>query len=307
MKKQNYIFCRDFWFGEDRQSESILNIYKDIPNLKFCDITKQEDYDNISNSNIIFIGEIPERLNINLSNEFLRTNKIFFHYHLESFKVNELKQDKYSNWIYLLFFDHPEINNFLENELKYQTLKFKFYLPIEKQVKFEFGKLGYWNRTNLFHIDIFNRIIEKLNIREVYLYDYPNGGYPYLDNSFLENIHCDKIYYLSGKENRTQNKYKNFMSNCNIYLCPRRVESCGISNLEQMNRGCFMIGMDLPSMNNYIIHKQTGFLINNDFSNLHDLENINTQDIGANARIDCIKNFNKFKREFKIFTNKYFL
>ena len=103
MKKQNYIFCRDFWFGEDRQSESILNIYKDIPNLKFCDITKQEDYDNISNSNIIFIGEIPERLNINLSNEFLKTNKIFFHYHLESFKVNELKQDKYSNWIYPRF------------------------------------------------------------------------------------------------------------------------------------------------------------------------------------------------------------
>ena len=54
----NYIFCRDFWFGKNKQSESIFTIYKNIPNLQFRDITNKESYKNITNSNIIFIGEV---------------------------------------------------------------------------------------------------------------------------------------------------------------------------------------------------------------------------------------------------------
>jgi len=302
----NYIFCRDFWFGKNKQSESIFTIYKNIPNLQFRDITNKESYKNITNSNIIFIGEVPKSFEILLDDSFYKDNKIFFHYHLESLIIEELKNKIYSNWTYLLFFDHPEVNHYLENVLKYQTKKFRFYLPLDTQVDFQVRKLGYWNRTNLFHISIFNRIIQKLDIKEVYLYDHPNGGYSYLNNDFLENIECDKIYYLNGKENRSFLAYRKFIDNCNIYLFPRRVESCGISNLEQMVRGCFVLGMDLPSMNNYITHKQTGFLINNEFSNLEDLKNIDIQKIGENMRVECIVNHNKFKREFQLFINSNF-
>ena len=73
-----------------------------------------------------------------------------------------------------------------------------------------------------------------------------------------------------------------------------------------MVRGCFVLGMDLPSMNNYITHKQTGFLINNEFSNLEDLKNIDIQKIGENMRVECIVNHNKFKREFQLFINSNF-
>ena len=61
MSKQNYIFCRDFWFGEQRQSDSILEIYQYIPNLAFRNIMEYNSYADVRNSNVIFI-EIPERV-----------------------------------------------------------------------------------------------------------------------------------------------------------------------------------------------------------------------------------------------------
>lgn len=307
MSKQNYIFCRDFWFGEQRQSDSILEIYQHIPNLIFRDIMEYNSYADVRNSNVIFIGEIPERVEIFPDEEFFKTNTIFLHYHLEGSIITELRKSLYSSWIYLLYFDAPEINNFLINELKYQTINIKFYLPTKPQVDFKIRRLGYWNRTGLYCSEVINRIIEKLYIDCVYIYDHPNGGYPYLEKDFLNRIKCDNIYYLDGRENRSRETYIRFMENCNIYLCPRRVESCGISNLEQMVRGCFVIGMDLPSMNNYIKHKETGFLINNDFSNLNDLENMDIQQIGMNMRMDCINGFNEFKENFKTFIDKYFI
>ena len=307
MSKQNYIFCRDFWFGEQRQSDSILEIYQYIPNLAFRNIMEYNSYADVRNSNVIFIGEIPERVEIFPDEEFFKTNTIFFHYHLEGSIITELRKSLYSNWIYLLYFDAPEINNFLINELKYQTINIKFYLPTKPQVDFKTRRLGYWNRTGLYCSEVINRIIEKLYIDCIYIYDHPNGGYPYLEKDFLNRIKCDNIYYLDGRENRSRETYIRFMENCNIYLCPRRVESCGISNLEQMIRGCFVIGMDLPSMNNYIKHKETGFLINNDFSNLNDLENMDIQQIGMNMRMDCINGFNEFKENFKTFIDKYFI
>jgi len=307
-KKNTYIFCRDFWFGKNRQSESILEIYNDISNLQFRDITKYSEYKDVIDSNVIFIGELPERLNIALEGNFLATNTIFLHYHLEGSVLNELRKPMYSKWIYLLYFDCPLINSFLEDELSYQIIKFRLYLPPEpSKVDFNSRRLGYWNRTNLFCTDVINRIIDKLQIDEMYIYDHPNGGYPYLDSIFLRNIHVRKLHYQSGKNERTRESYIKFMNNCNIYLCPRRVESCGISNLEQLSRGCFMIGMDSPSINNYIMHKKTGFLIKNDFTNLNELENLNIEEIAENSYKKCFDGFYAYQKQRKDFIGRYFL
>ena len=304
---KTYIFCRDFWFGKTKQSESI-SLILDIPKRKFKNITDIKSYKNIINSNIIFIAELPEKFGITLSKEFLEKNNIFFYYHLEMSIMNELRNKKYKDWKYLLLFESPDINRYLMEELNYEVIKLKFYLSLSEQVDFQTKRLGYWNKINLYNIETINKIIKNLNITEFYLYDYPNGGYSYLEDNFVDKIECNKKQYLKvTKDSSSYHKYRNFIDNCNIYLMPRLVESCGVSNLEQMSRGCLMLGMNYPSMSNYIIHNKTGFLFDDNFSNINELKNIDVITCSENIRTECFYGKLKFKKDFNKFIKNHFI
>jgi glycosyltransferase involved in cell wall biosynthesis len=120
--------------------------------------------------------------------------------------------------------------------------------------------LHYWNRTGLYSPEFITSLCRSLKadvlifqssldpgISEKYYYKMPT------------DIGNTKIIELKGHLDRK--KYEAIIRTANIFLAPRMYEGVGISFLEAISRGSFVIGYDAPTMNEYIVHKQTGFLI----------------------------------------------
>ena len=67
------------------------------------------------------------------------------------------------------------------------------------------------------------------------------------------------------------------LSSCNIYIAPRELEGIGLSFLEAMAMGKVIIASNNPTMNEYIIHNQNGYLydiINPQPIDFYNFENI---------------------------------
>jgi hypothetical protein len=56
-------------------------------------------------------------------------------------------------------------------------------------------------------------------------------------------------------------EYQRLMDGVNVYLAPRAAEGVGLTFLEALARGCAVLALDAPTMNEYIRHGQTGLLL----------------------------------------------
>ena len=59
-------------------------------------------------------------------------------------------------------------------------------------------------------------------------------------------------------------EYADLLGSCGLFAAPRRKEGIGLSFLDAMARGAFVLGYDSPTMNEYIRHAETGWLFNED-------------------------------------------
>jgi hypothetical protein len=86
-----------------------------------------------------------------------------------------------------------------------------------------------------------------------------------LDDSWLSHEH----FYSLLKESQ-------------IFVAPRRWEGIGVSALEAMTFGNAVVGLDSPTLNEYVIHKKTGFLIRQSKKN-EALPKLDWEKMGQNA------------------------
>ncbi len=56
--------------------------------------------------------------------------------------------------------------------------------------------------------------------------------------------------------------YQALVGTCNVYVAPRTAEGIGLSFLEAMAKGMIVVAPDRPTMSEYVIHGETGFLFN---------------------------------------------
>ena len=75
--------------------------------------------------------------------------------------------------------------------------------------------------------------------------------------------------------------YLKILSKTNVYFAPRLYEGIGMSILEAMSMGKFVVAPDYPTMNEYIIHGKTGLLY--DPKNIKPLDFSNLEEICVNA------------------------
>jgi glycosyltransferase involved in cell wall biosynthesis len=57
--------------------------------------------------------------------------------------------------------------------------------------------------------------------------------------------------------------YFNIASEANIYIAPRSVEGVGLTFIEALSRGSAVVAYNGPTMNEYIRHKENGYLCSN--------------------------------------------
>ena len=77
----------------------------------------------------------------------------------------------------------------------------------------------------------------------------------------------DRISHLSSNW-MDHADYLEILSNIDIFVAPRRWEGIGLSMLEALVRGIPVVGLDSPTLNEYVINGENGVLIQNKFKPL---------------------------------------
>ncbi len=76
--------------------------------------------------------------------------------------------------------------------------------------------------------------------------------------------------------------YAQLLQSCNLLMAPRLMEGIGMTMLEAMARGMAVIAVDAPTMNEYLVHGQTGYLYAPDAPTPINLDQ--AEKVGARAR-----------------------
>lgn len=118
----------------------------------------------------------------------------------------------------------------------------------------------YWNRTGIFSPRFLEKFCEALKIdtllfREDIDFCISRSAFYQLP----EKLGRTKIVNLPVFE--TREEYFDAVREANIYFAPRSAEGVGMVFLEALARGCAVFAADAPTMNEYISHRETGYLL----------------------------------------------
>jgi glycosyltransferase involved in cell wall biosynthesis len=88
----------------------------------------------------------------------------------------------------------------------------------------------------------------------------------------------NRIIRLSG-DWLDRSEYLKILSAASVFVAPRRYEGIGLSMLEALVRGIPVVGLDSPTLNEYVINGENGVLIQDKFKSLDvfDFSKMSTQ------------------------------
>jgi hypothetical protein len=318
MKKTILYFSN--WFFN--RSNSFKQIFIDTFNLlgyKNYEIRQlmieDEFKDDDDNVNLIFFLFIPE------IKKFYKNNNYYFvpmYDWFPDWKKEDWEEfgNKHKQFIFLSF---SELFNKIFIECNIKHISFKYYCPVHKFSKiknFNFKSMFYWNRRNSYSVDFIEHICNQFNIDVLYYlekYDF-NQKTLNLPNKF-KTTRVEK-FVLNVNES-THFLYKYLLNKSNIMLASRLIEGIGVSSLECMSRGGYVIGYNFHSLNEYINHTINGYLLKNnnnyEINNIKDnecLNNIPNMNIDIKKCYDyniyrCEYGYYKFVNNMKKFIEEY--
>lgn len=119
--------------------------------------------------------------------------------------------------------------------------------------------LFYWNRTGLIGKEELAKICNVLQIDTLYFQNQLDPGLiSTLDYKLGKKLGSTKVIHLPKYLPRKS--YEEILDKVSVYIAPRAYEGAGISFIETLARGCFVLGHNAPTMNEYILHLKNGFL-----------------------------------------------
>lgn len=229
--------------------KTIINVIKDYINIEFhVKEGKYVNYNLFDSDIFIFCHQFMHNDNINNHNK-----RIFYMPMYDNFRdcVGEWYEIPKDVIVLSYCREIDKICTMLG--LKYLSLQ--YYEYNENQVNFNNGKILYFfdRHTNLISVDFLKKFVDILNIDKV-LYHISDK------NKFINDDKYENIYGWFNDHN----EYKNIIKDSNIIICPRCCEGMGLTFIEEISRGCIPFAYDAPTMNEYIIHKFTGYLFKSD-------------------------------------------
>lgn len=120
--------------------------------------------------------------------------------------------------------------------------------------------LLYWNRTGMIGPQFLEKLCAVLKINKLMFRDQ-------IDPLISEQA----AYGLPARLGRTvveelpgfmpRVEYVRALEQANVFVAPRLYEGVGMTFLEALARGCAVFGFDAPTMNEYIVHSEDGYLL----------------------------------------------
>ncbi len=96
-------------------------------------------------------------------------------------------------------------------------------------------------------------------------------------------------WFQSGRD------FKKVLGGCNVFFASRQFEGIGMSFIEAMTLGHCVVAPDSPTMNEYIIHGETGLLY--DINNIKPLDFNNAGAMGRRARDYCAEGYRRWDNQ----------
>lgn len=127
--------------------------------------------------------------------------------------------------------------------------------PIEVFDMGEENSIFFWQRSEKITTKTLEKLISTKNINKLYLHKSPDPKNKFIKPSKQWK---DKVIYSSWFN--TKQEMQEYIQKSALYIAPRKYEGIGMSFLEAMAAGRCVIAPNYPTMNEYIINGETGYL-----------------------------------------------
>ena len=260
---------KNYWWSLKEQYQ-LINKIKNYNNFFFFQsLLPLDDMIKIRDKNIIWA---PMYDNLNMTGNYWRKIK-YLNIKILSFSkpVKELSK-KYNC-------DHIQ--------LKYALNIFRGKTVNKKKVK-----IFFWFRNNFYTKD-WIKFFSKDEVEKIIYFKCPDPGRK------AEEIKANQLknfnFKIINKDFLPKKTYLNLIRDCDVFVSPRKQEGIGMSFLEALSMGKYIVANNDSTMNEYIKNRKIGFLINKNTKTKINISNI----INAKAyrKINSKKMFQKWIRD----------
>ena len=213
-------------------------------------------YDKLKNYENIFFFQtlIPSYDLLRLKNKNLMWAPMYDNL---SFEWNYWKKISYTNIKLLCFSKKIKIQ---ADKFKCPNIKLKYFFK-PKMIKQNISKklnIFFWYRYDLKLTDWIN-LFDSEKINKIIYFNSPDPGKKseIIDQSLLKKYKIEVITksFLPHKE------YIEYVKNCDVFISPRKQEGIGMSFLEAISMGKYIVSNNDSTMNEYITNQKIGYLI----------------------------------------------
>jgi len=187
-----------------------------------------------------------------------------------------------------------KITKSIKNE-DIETLKLNYFIkPNFLSLANEENKMNifFWDRGRI-QIKDWLHLFNKKDINEIVYFPNPDPGITMLENNDPQQQKDYNIKYIN-KKFLPKNEYLDIFEKCNIFIAPRKKEGIGLTIVEAISKGMFIVGYDDATMNEYISDKRVGFIYDE-----NTIEKINFSNV--------IQNYEYRKKNAELNYNKWVL
>lgn len=180
-------------------------------------------------------------------------------------------------------------------KLGFDCAYFQYFInpqSIQPVTDYKTKRVYFWNRRDEINWDIIKKLIGNNYIDLLTFMAVPD---PNQNPQIPHETDLKKYNIQLYDEFLDLEEYMNLVSNANIYIAPRKFEGIGMTFLEALCRGQFVIAPNFPVMNEYIIHGENGYLYN--FDKLEEINLNKFELIGKEARERANDGFEKWQQQ----------
>lgn len=163
--------------------------------------------------------------------------------------------------------------------------------PAAKFLPGDNTSIFFWQRVSEINLQTIRRVLRnKSDLQKVHIHQAIDPGHKVSANDGNSPYQIEYSTWYEQKEDMLKDINKSQM-----YMAPRIYEGIGMSFLEAMAMGRCVIAPDNPTMNEYIVHSETGFLY--DFSEPQRIRLGNVREIQKNAYEYIKKGYQKWEKD----------
>ena len=118
----------------------------------------------------------------------------------------------------------------------------------------------FWDRGRI-QIKDWLYLFDKKDLNEIVYFPNPDPGIFKIKENNLNQQKKYNIKYIN-KKFLPKNEYLKIFEKCNVFIAPRKKEGIGLTVVEAISKGMFIVGYDDATMNEYISDERVGFIYN---------------------------------------------